>query len=77
MQNREDAAITGAIIAIGTTLNLNVIAAGVETDAQIGFLKEHQCNEMQGYYFSKPIPGDAFAQLLRTKKALVRENAPE
>ncbi|HEV7618642.1 MAG TPA: EAL domain-containing protein, partial [Burkholderiaceae bacterium] len=77
MQNKEDAAITGAIIAMGTTLNLNVIAEGVETDAQIGFLQEHQCNEMQGYYFSKPIAADEFAQLLRTKKALMRENMPE
>ena len=41
------------------------------------FFQEHQCNEMQCYYFSKLIPGDEFAQLLRAKKALVRENASE
>jgi EAL domain-containing protein (putative c-di-GMP-specific phosphodiesterase class I) len=77
MQNKEDAAITGAIIAMGTTLNLNVIAEGVETSEQVRFLQAHQCNEMQGYYFSKPIPGDEFAQLLRTGKALVHEDLPE
>jgi diguanylate cyclase (GGDEF)-like protein/PAS domain S-box-containing protein len=73
IESKEDAAITGAIIAMGTTLSLNVIAEGVETDAQVGFLKAHQCNEMQGYYFSKPIPSDEFTQLLRSGKTMARE----
>lgn len=42
----------------------------METDAQVGFLKERQCDQMQGYYFSKPVPGEQFAQLLRDGKTL-------
>jgi EAL domain-containing protein (putative c-di-GMP-specific phosphodiesterase class I) len=72
--NKEDAAITAAIIGLGRTLDLNVIAEGVETDAQVGFLQDHHCNEMQGYYFSRPIPAEEFAKLLRAGKILVREN---
>jgi diguanylate cyclase (GGDEF)-like protein/PAS domain S-box-containing protein len=69
-ENKEDAAITGAIIALGKTLNLNVIAEGVETNEQLSFLHAHHCNEMQGYYFSKPVPADEFAALLRSGKGL-------
>jgi len=61
----EDRAIIEAIIAMGKTLSLNVIAEGVETMAQDEFLREHLCNEMQGFYFSKPVTPDQFADLLR------------
>jgi diguanylate cyclase (GGDEF)-like protein len=70
MESKEDAAITGAIIAMGCALSLNVIAEGVETDAQVSFLREHRCDEMQGYYFSKPVPEKEFARLLRAGKML-------
>ncbi len=70
MENRDDAAITEAIIAMGKSLNLNVIAEGVETSEQVNFLRDHQCDEMQGYYFSKPIPENEFADLLREHKSL-------
>ncbi|HET7763658.1 MAG TPA: EAL domain-containing protein [Burkholderiales bacterium] len=63
----EDKAITEAIIAMGKSLNLTVVAEGVETQEQQSFLQELDCDEMQGYYFSKPIPGDAFAELLRRR----------
>jgi EAL domain-containing protein (putative c-di-GMP-specific phosphodiesterase class I) len=66
-QDLEDKAITEAIIAMGKSLNLTVVAEGVETQEQQTFLQDHACDEMQGFFFSKPIPGDAFAELLRQR----------
>jgi diguanylate cyclase (GGDEF)-like protein/PAS domain S-box-containing protein len=68
-QDPEDKAITRAIIAMGKTLNLTVVAEGVETLEQETFLREHACDETQGYYFSKPIASDQFAELLRLNVA--------
>ena len=60
-------AITEAIIAMGHRLGLKVIAEGVETAAQLDFLRLHRCDEMQGYYFAKPMPAaEATALLLRS-----------
>ncbi|HSV50744.1 MAG TPA: EAL domain-containing protein, partial [Burkholderiaceae bacterium] len=64
VSNTEDRAITEAIIAIGKTLSLTVIAEGVETAEQEAFLRSRACDEMQGYHFSKPITADEFATLL-------------
>ena len=64
-KNSEDKAITEAIIAMGKTLSLTVVAEGVETEEQDAFLREQACDEMQGYYFSKPIAPGQFAELLR------------
>ena len=64
-QDAEDKAITEAIIAMGKTLSLTVVAEGVETEEQMNFLKEHSCDEMQGFYFSKPVAPEQFADLLR------------
>jgi diguanylate cyclase (GGDEF)-like protein/PAS domain S-box-containing protein len=64
-QNVEDKALTEAIIAMGKSLNLTVVAEGVETQEQQTFLRDRACDEMQGYFFSKPIPGGEFAELLR------------
>ena len=69
-ENAEDRAITEAIIAMGKTLSLTVVAEGVETQEQQAFLSEHACDEMQGYYFSKPIAQDEFGNLLREHFAL-------
>jgi diguanylate cyclase (GGDEF)-like protein len=66
-QDAEDKAITEAIIAMGKSLNLKVVAEGVETLEQQTFLHDHNCDEMQGFYFSKPIAGDQFAGLLRER----------
>jgi len=64
-QDSEDKAITEAIINMGKTLSLTVVAEGVETEEQEIFLREHICDEMQGFYFSKPVAADKFADLLR------------
>jgi diguanylate cyclase (GGDEF)-like protein/PAS domain S-box-containing protein len=60
----EDRAITEAIIAMGKTLNLTVVAEGVETTAQETFLRQHACDQMQGYLISKPVAPEQFAALL-------------
>lgn len=52
----DDAAITVAIINMAKNLNLKVIAEGVETEAQLDFLRAHRCDELQGYYASRPLP---------------------
>jgi diguanylate cyclase (GGDEF)-like protein/PAS domain S-box-containing protein len=59
--NPDDAAITTAIISMAKNLHLKVIAEGVETEAQMSFLRAHQCDEIQGYYFSKPLAVDKVA----------------
>jgi EAL domain-containing protein (putative c-di-GMP-specific phosphodiesterase class I) len=53
-----------AIISLGHSLKLKVIAEGVETAAQLRFLKDHGCDEVQGFYFSKPVPAQDYARLL-------------
>jgi EAL domain-containing protein (putative c-di-GMP-specific phosphodiesterase class I) len=63
--NRDDAAITTAIISMAKSLNLKVIAEGVENEAQMSFLRAHHCDEIQGYYFSKPLAVDKIADKLR------------
>ena len=67
-----DAAITRAIIGLAHTLQLNVIAEGVETAEQLQFLLSENCDEMQGYYFSHPLPPDKFAELLRSANSRLR-----
>lgn len=62
-EDSEDQAIIEAIISMGKTLSLTVVAEGVETQEQMNYLKEHSCNEMQGYYFSKPVAAEKFADL--------------
>jgi diguanylate cyclase (GGDEF)-like protein/PAS domain S-box-containing protein len=63
--NPDDAAITAAIISMAKSLRLKVIAEGVEDEAQISFLRSHQCDEIQGYYFSKPLTAEQVADKLR------------
>jgi len=61
----QDRAIAKAIISMGKALGLTVVAEGVETAEQDAFLRGHECDELQGYLFSRPIPAEAVALLLR------------
>ena len=65
-ENPDDAAITATIINMAKTLNLSVIAEGVETEQQMLFLRAHDCDEFQGYYFSKPLAAGDFVTKLRS-----------
>jgi diguanylate cyclase (GGDEF)-like protein len=67
--NPDDAAITAAIISMAKSLRLKVIAEGVENEAQMSFLRGHHCDEIQGYYFSKPLAVRDVADKLRCNVA--------
>ena len=62
-----DKKVTEAIIAMGRTLSLTVVAQGVETKEQADLLREQSCDEFQGFYFNRPMPSEQFAELLRTQ----------
>jgi EAL domain-containing protein (putative c-di-GMP-specific phosphodiesterase class I) len=62
--NKGDNTIINTIVAMAKGLNLNVIAEGVETQTQLDYLREIECNEAQGFLFGKPLPSDIIAQLL-------------
>ena len=63
--DEDDMAITKAIIALANSLNLNLIAEGVETDQQKDFLLKEGCQDMQGYLFSKPVPASDMTNILK------------
>ncbi len=63
-ENSHNAAIAKAILALARSLNLGVIAEGVETLQQRQFLIDHGCEEMQGYLISRPLPAEAFAEFV-------------
>lgn len=63
--NSKDRGITKSIIELAKNLNLNVIAEGVETEEQLDFLLENQCDEIQGYYFYRPMPAEEVTALLK------------
>jgi EAL domain-containing protein (putative c-di-GMP-specific phosphodiesterase class I) len=64
----DDATIVLLIISLAHTLRLEVIAEGVETEAQLAYLQRHGCDAMQGYYFSRPVPAQEFTEILREEK---------
>jgi EAL domain-containing protein (putative c-di-GMP-specific phosphodiesterase class I) len=66
----DNAAIARAVIALGHSMNLRVIAEGVETAEQLAFLRRNQCDEMQGYLFDKPMPAGEFGKLLASGRTL-------
>ena len=69
-QDPNDAAIVQAIIALSRTLGLVSIAEGVETEAQLGYLRSLHCQEMQGYLYSRPLPAKEFGALISRGKIL-------
>lgn len=71
--NVEDAAITKAIISMAHSLGIRVIAEGVETEEQCRFLRDHQCDEIQGYLFSPALPPTELATLLKEGRCLQPE----
>jgi EAL domain-containing protein (putative c-di-GMP-specific phosphodiesterase class I) len=66
--NPEHAAIVRALIAMAHNLGLEVIAEGVETEAQAAFLLEERCQEAQGFLYAKPLPAGAFEDYLRSSR---------
>ncbi len=68
--NKDDAAIAASIIALAHSLQLSVIAEGVETQAQLHYLDGQRCDVVQGYYFSRPVPAEEFAAMLAADKQL-------
>lgn len=73
--NDEDAAITRAIIAMAHSLNLSVVAEGVETQEQLEFLTEHACDKIQGYLICRPVPAQQMSEfLMRHKRAQTELN---
>ena len=65
--DENDKAVASAVISLGQKLNLRVIAEGVETEAQVAFLRENNCHEMQGYYFSEPVAASKVEDLLKAR----------
>jgi diguanylate cyclase (GGDEF)-like protein len=63
----DETVIITAIISMSRSLNLQVIAEGVETEDQLEFLKAHQCDQAQGYYFSRPVAPQEFVRLLEAR----------
>ncbi|MDD2539759.1 MAG: EAL domain-containing protein [Desulfuromonadaceae bacterium] len=65
-ENSADAVLVNTIIGMAESLNLRVVAEGVETFGQYSFLSDQRCHEIQGFYFSKPLPPESFADLVRS-----------
>jgi EAL domain-containing protein (putative c-di-GMP-specific phosphodiesterase class I) len=68
--DQDDRAIAMAVISLGHMLNLKVIAEGVETEQQLAFLRENECDEAQGYHFGRPVSSDEIVPLLHRSEKL-------
>lgn len=72
-----DAAIVRAVVGMAHSLGLSVIAEGVENEGQLGFLRGVCCEEIQGYYFSRPLPENEFVSLLREGRSIASRKATQ
>jgi diguanylate cyclase (GGDEF)-like protein len=72
----EDGILAQAIISLGHAMHLKVIAEGVETDAQVHFLKRHGCDQVQGFLYGEPVPPEQFARLLERARRKGTARAP-
>lgn len=70
-EDSDSSAIARAVIHLGHSMGLTVIAEGVETPEELAFMREHKCDELQGYFFSEPLPADEFETILAAGKHLV------
>jgi len=76
VQQRDDASITVALIAMAHSMNLTVVAEGVEDPLQLAFLAKHGCDQYQGFYFSPPLDAEVLGRLLEASAVpLVQQNA--
>jgi EAL domain-containing protein (putative c-di-GMP-specific phosphodiesterase class I) len=73
----EDASIVRAIVSLAHSLRLKVVAEGVETPAQLDFLKNVGCDEYQGFHFSRPVPAIEFERIVREKSTQTGSMNPE
>ena len=72
-QDHKAAALLEGVVATAHKLNLRVIAEGVETEEQLSFLRSHDCDWMQGYLASKPVTGEQFREMLRSKENILAQ----
>jgi diguanylate cyclase (GGDEF)-like protein len=75
-QDAKNAAITKAILQMAQSLDLKVVAEGVETEAELAFFSGHQCDEIQGYWFSPPLSTTAFEEVLSGEQCLPISSTP-
>jgi len=73
--NHHSMAIVRAIITLGHSLNIPVLAEGVETETQLAFLKQEGCDEVQGYFTGRPYPIENYAELVGRAARLIRNKA--
>jgi len=76
-ESSEDAAIARATITMAAEIGLQVVAEGVETVEQLRWLRKQHCSLVQGFFFSRPLPGEDFEDLIRLSKDNLNRRWPE